>query len=116
VLDDVTSAALHTALSGLSQRQRVIANNIANVQTPGFLAGRVSFEGALRSALTDGTDPRLVTGTVTRSTEPTRLDGNNVSLDEEVLTNVETGLRYELTLRALNDKFGLLNISIRGGA
>ena len=35
------------ALDALSLRQRVIADNIANVNTPGFLAGRVQFEDAL---------------------------------------------------------------------
>ncbi len=115
MLDDVTSAALRTAASGLARRQRVIADNIANVQTPGYLAGRVSFEGALRSALDNGADPAAVPVALTRSTGPTNLNGNNVSLDEEVLSNVETGLSYELTLRALDDKYGLLHTVIRAG-
>src|SRR6478736_1491816 len=38
-LGDVTMSALHQALSGLALRQRTIADNIANIETPGFLAG-----------------------------------------------------------------------------
>jgi flagellar basal body rod protein FlgB len=34
-MNDVTMTALHTALRGLSTRQRVIADNVANIQTPG---------------------------------------------------------------------------------
>ena len=47
MLESVTSAALSSALDGLSARQRAIANNIANVNTPGYTAERVSFEDAL---------------------------------------------------------------------
>jgi flagellar basal-body rod protein FlgB len=116
VLDDVTSAALHTALSGLAKRQRVIADNIANVETPGFLAGRVSFEEALNSAVASGRSPATVSPTVARSLEPTREDGNNVNLDHEVLSNIDTNLRYQLALRALDSRYGLIRDAIKGGA
>ena len=86
MLDDVTTAALHSALNGLSMRQRVIANNIANIETPGFHAGRVQFENALASAVDSGSGD--VSPTIAQSLEPTRLDGNNVNLDHETLSNV----------------------------
>jgi flagellar basal-body rod protein FlgB len=113
VLEDTTSVTLYAALDGLAKRQRVIADNIANIQTPGFLAGRVQFEDALRAAVRAG-DPRGTAITVARSLEPTREDGNNVNLDHEVLSNVDTGLRYQTMLRAADDKFGLLRSAIRG--
>ena len=91
MIGDVTSSALHSALTGLAQRQRVTADNIANLQTPGFLAGRVDFETGLRGALASGQTPTASTGTVRRSMEPTRLDGNNVNLDAETVIATETG-------------------------
>ena len=36
--------AISIALDGLSMRQRVAANNVANIDTPGFKAQHVSFE------------------------------------------------------------------------
>ena len=54
---DATMSALHYALSGLALRQRTIADNTANIETPGFLAGKVSFEDTLRSSIADGSDP-----------------------------------------------------------
>jgi flagellar basal-body rod protein FlgB len=111
VIDDVTSVALHSALSGLALRQRVIADNIANINTPGYHAKKVQFESALAGAVTDGTGGAAAT--VERSLEPTRLDGNNVNLDEETLSNVDTGLRYQLMLRAVDSKFGLLRDALR---
>jgi flagellar basal-body rod protein FlgB len=115
VLEDIASVALHSALSSLSQRQRVIANNVANIQVPGFLAGRVSFEDSLRSAVDSGS-PADARSSISRSLEPTREDGNNVNPDDETLSNVDTGLRYQLVLRALDAKYGLLHDVIKGGA
>ena len=51
VLDSVTSAALTSALNGLSLRQQPIADNIANVNTPGYHAKRVQFEDALAASV-----------------------------------------------------------------
>ena len=116
MFDDVTSQALQVALSGLALRQRVTANNIANIQTPGFRAGKVQFENALQSALTTGAAPDAVRPTVAQSLEPTQLNGNNVNLDEETLSNVDTGLRYQLALRAMDSKLGLIGDVIKGGA
>jgi flagellar basal-body rod protein FlgB len=114
VLNDVTSSVLQVALSGLSARQRTIANNVANIETPGFHAGRVSFESALQSALADGKPVDQVETTTAQSTDPTRLDGNNVNLDDETISNVDTGLRYQLVLRALDSKYNLLHDVIKG--
>ena len=114
VFDDVASVTEHFALDALAKRQRAIADNISNIETPGFLAGRVSFEDSLRAALRDGGDPAGVMPTVARSLEPTREDGNNVNLDHETIANVDTNLRYELMLRAYDDRFGLLRTAIRG--
>jgi flagellar basal-body rod protein FlgB len=114
VFDDVASATLHQALNGLATRQRVIADNIANIQTPGFQAERVMFEDSLAQAVAAG-DPTTARTDIKWSLEPTRLDGNNVNLDHETLSNVDTGLRYELMLRALDNKYGLLRSVIKGG-
>ena len=113
LIADATSTALHAALSGLAQRQRVTADNIANVNTPGFLAGRTDFESALRGELAAGDTPSISPGTVARSLEPTNTNGNNVNLDSETVIATETGLRYQLALNALDGKYNLLRTSLR---
>ena len=110
-MTDVTVDAIRSALNGLAMRQRVIADNIANINTPGFRAGKVEFENALASAVSSGSGS--VDGNVLQSLEPTREDGNNVNLDHETLANVDTGLRYQLMLRAMDGKFGILRDSLR---
>jgi flagellar basal-body rod protein FlgB len=114
VFDDVSSAALRVALTGLAQRQRVIANNIANIETPNFRAGKVQFEAALDAAVSAGRSPADVRPTVGTSLEPTRLNGNNVNLDQETLSNVDTNLRYQLALRGLDSKYSMLRDVIKG--
>ena len=113
MIGDVTSSALHTALNGLAQRQRVTADNIANLQTPGFLAGRVDFESTLQSAIAGGETPTVGRSSVNRSMDPTRTDGNNVNLDTETVIATETGLRYQLSISALDGKYALLRSALR---
>ncbi len=111
MLESVTSAALTSALDGLALRQRTIANNIANVNTPGYTAKRVQFEDALATSVRAGSGS--VTATTERSLEPTRLDGNNVNLDTETLSNVDTVLRYQFASRAVEGTFSGVRTAMR---
>ena len=112
---DSTGSVIYAALNGLSARQRVIANNVANVETPGFIAGRVSFEDSLRAAI-EGGDAGATSVSMRRSADPVNVNGNNVSLDNEVVSLTQTDLAYQLMIRALNNKFGLLRTAIGTGA
>ena len=113
-IGDATMSALHYALSGLALRQRTIADNTANIETPGFLAGKVSFEDTLRNSVADGSDPFASAPETSRSLEPTRTNGNNVNLDEETLAGSETNLTYGLAVQAMTAKFQQLRIAIVG--
>ena len=111
MLESVTSAALSSALDGLALRQRTIANNIANVNTPGYQAKRVAFEDALAQSVRDGDGD--VQATTQRSLEPTRLNGNNVNLDTETLSNIDTVLRYQFAARAVEGEFTSIRTAMR---
>jgi flagellar basal-body rod protein FlgB len=114
VFDDVTSASLRVAAAGLSARQTAIADNIANIETPGYHARKVKFEEALSSAVSHGESPDSVKPSVLTSEEPTRLNGSNVNLDEESLSHIDTTMRYQLTLRAMDSKYSMLRDAIKG--
>ncbi|HAM25363.1 MAG TPA: flagellar biosynthesis protein FlgB [Microbacteriaceae bacterium] len=111
MLESVTSAALNSALDGLALRQRTIANNIANVNTPNYHAKRVVFEDALAKSVEAGNGH--VTAVVKRSLEPTQLNGNNVNLDTETLSNIDTVLRYQFASQAAGNEFAALRAAIR---
>ena len=111
MFESVTSAALDSAMDGLALRQRAIANNIANVNTPGYHAKRVSFEAALAESVRPVTAAcGATTGT---SLEPTRLDGNNVNLDTETLSNIDTVLRFQFAARAIGGEFNAVRTAMR---
>src|SRR4051794_20241732 len=114
VFNDISSASLRVAVAGLAARQNAIANNIANIETPGYQARKVEFEDALRGAVARGDSPSSVSPSVKQSLEPTRLNGSNVNLDEETLSHIDTTMRYQLTLRALDSKYGMLRDAIKG--
>jgi len=109
--DRLVIPALQVALDGLAQRQRISADNVANIQTPGFLAGKVSFEESLAAAVADGSG--AVRPGTSRSLAPTREDGNNVNLDTETLLNIETNLRYQVATQAANGAFTSMRTAMR---
>jgi flagellar basal-body rod protein FlgB len=111
VFDSVTSVALGSALDGLSLRQNTIANNIANINTPNYHAKRVQFEDALAASVSAGNG--YAAPTVSTSQEPTQLNGNNVNLDTETLSNVDTVLRYQFAARAVGDEFTTIRTALR---
>ncbi|MDY7084790.1 MAG: flagellar basal body rod C-terminal domain-containing protein [Actinomycetota bacterium] len=114
MFDDVSSSALRVAVTGLAARQSAIANNISNIETPGYRARKVEFEEALRGAVARGLSPLGVAPQTKDSLEPTRLNGSNVNLDEETLSHIDTTMRYQLTLRALDTKYAMLREAIKG--
>jgi len=111
VLESVTSAALASAMDGLALRQRAIANNIANVNTPNYHAKRVSFEAALAASVKSGDGH--VGATTGTSLEPTQLNGNNVNLDTETLSNIDTVLRFQFAARAIGGEFNAVRAAMR---
>jgi flagellar basal-body rod protein FlgB len=109
---DLTIQAIQTSLDGLAARQRIIAQNVANAETPGYLSQNVSFEDSLRAAVANG-DPSRSDITTTSSTAPTLPNGNNVNVDEETVALVDTGLRYQLATTSINNEFSVIRDSMR---
>jgi len=118
---DRTTAALRRALDAASLQQRVVANNIANLETPGYVARRVDFQDTLRAALQadrDGDETALeqVAPLVTRDpSPPASPGGNNVDIEREMTLLGEAGLRYEALTRLLRRKFEMLGTAIGDG-
>ena len=112
-ITDTASLTLKRALDGLDRRQNMIAANISNLETPGYLARTVSFEDSLRSAARQGRPAEADIGLGT-SLAATRLNGNNVNLDNETMLGIETGLRQQLVISSLNSKYQMLRTAISG--
>lgn len=105
MFNDITSVTLNTAIAGLSERQRVTAHNIANLETPGFQATKVTFESSLADAI-HRADPASAAIANVPTNESSDLKGNNVRLDSELVTATETGLQQKLMTGTITSRFG----------
>ncbi len=105
------------ALKGLSLRQRAIASNLANIDTPGYKGLKVRFEDRLRRALRAGAfdpqelGPRLEVDGSTAM----RNDGNNVDLDQQLTLLNDTVLRYAALTQVMGRRLGLLRLAVTEG-
>jgi flagellar basal-body rod protein FlgB len=106
---DAVSNVLHGALNGISFRQNVIADNIANVDTPGFRATSVDFESSLKRAIASG-DVRSdsVAFTATPTDTPVGANGNNVDLRKETMAAMQSTFQYQIVSRSVNDRLALV--------
>jgi flagellar basal-body rod protein FlgB len=118
VSDSVTQV-LASALDGVATRQQVIANNIANVDTPNFRAASVDFETQLNAAISDGSfdsgTPVDVGATTTATDTPVGANGNNVDLRKETIAAMQSQFQYQILTRAVSDQFNLIKSSVAGG-
>ncbi|MCC6178107.1 MAG: flagellar basal body rod protein FlgB [Chloroflexi bacterium] len=124
---------IRAALTGLSERQRAISDNVANADTPEFKASRVSFETALKHASGQthqplpmfevpnavagpGAAPVDVTPEVhVESTTSRRNDGNNVDIDQEMTELADTNLRFNALIQQMGSKLQTLRYVINDG-
>lgn len=103
------------SLTLATQRQTLIASNLANIDTPGYRTRDFSFEAALKASLADQggqqspselarTNPMHLSGSASASLPPTtdplrpdaeRNDGNDVSLDRENMLLARTQITYQ---------------------
>ena len=115
-VSDAVQRVLGLALDGVSLRQRSIADNIANVDTPGFRATSVDFESSLRKAVENGEITDTSSGSLSVEATPTGTpvgaNGNNVDLRKETLAAVQSQYQYQVLTRAVTDRFNVLRDSL----
>ena len=115
---------LQAAMSGLAARQRTIANNIANADTPNFKASEVRFEDALKSAISRGqgssaADQSSLNRSVSQSSlldaSSTRADGNNVDIDQEMVDLADANTSYNALAQLALGRLQMLRSVINDG-
>lgn len=106
-------------------KESVISNNLANVETPGYKSQYVTFEEAFRSRLENAvhqTDSSAVSKAIeeadyqihTSEEESSRVDGNNVNADTELMELTRASLQYQYLLSSVNNDITRLNTVIKG--
>jgi flagellar basal-body rod protein FlgB len=118
-IDDGTIRALGRFLDVDVARYKLVAGNLANIDTPGYRARDIDFRSELRRAAASESG-----GLSLASYEPvahtvrglmTRPDGNNVSLERESLLLAETQMKYNLGVQLVKDQFHSISLAINSG-
>ena len=116
-----------------SERQRLIASNIANADTPGYVARDMDFATALREATGQIPTAGQLTVTTAGHLQPlagargepglryatpsqTNLDRNTVDMDRERASFADNSVKYEATLRFINGSVRTMLDAIKGQA
>ncbi len=110
------SELMSRMMSAASQRARVLSNNIANQNTPGYLRRDMRFDEVFQAEVTRKPGPRqdpleVEIDTVT----PAREDGNNVNLERELVALRENRLLYETCATILSSHSELMRAAIESG-
>lgn len=128
--DSITSAMLQKALDGVWQRQRAIANNIANHETPGYKAIKVDFEASLEQEIRKLENSIPAKEKMAEAMEAlkksdinvysdystsNRADGNNVDTDLENIEMARNQIQYQYLTRSMTDMFARLRYAISEG-
>ncbi|MGE3251020.1 MAG: flagellar basal body rod protein FlgB [Hyphomonadaceae bacterium] len=117
---------LRERLGQLSERQRLIAENIANASTPGFTprdidasAFRAMLDNAAGVTMTRTSANHMAPGgatdvrIVSRADSETTLDGNSVVLEEQTVRAAETRMQYETALALYQKGLQLMRLAAR---
>lgn len=105
-------------------RYKLVASNLANIDTPGYRTRDLDFRSELRRAATAESGPedgsieaasfhpvaRPVRGLMERP------DGNNVSVERESLLLAEAQMRFNVGIQLLKDQFHTLSLAINSGS
>jgi len=109
VIDSLTDS-LEKYMDLLSARQKVVASNIANADTPGYKTMDLDFQSEFQAAAyLQNPMPVEVAGL------PVKNDGNNVNLDREARLLAENDLRFTLASVLMRGQIQTVKDAISGG-
>lgn len=112
-MPDNAIKVLEKMLDVAAFRQKVLASNIANADTPGYKAKDISFQRELDRAI-EGSKGHNYEIYETVTTMPNR-DGNTVNLDIEMAKVAENTLIYNAAAHLMTMKIRMLKDVIKGG-
>ena len=115
--DDQAAVVLTKMLELSTTRQKVIANNLSNANTPGYTRRELDFEAELSKILKqeDMELLRDIEGKVVLDkSNPAKNDGNNISVTQEMNEMSQNGVLFNLMQRALGTKLNIIKSAIIG--
>lgn len=123
-----TISSLEKGLSYATTKNKAIAQNIANVDTPGYKAKDVSFkavfEGVQNTSISsyksderhyNFTIPQKESGAFSKDHLRARVNGNGINMDVEQAKLAENTIYYNALIERVSSKLNTLNTVIKGG-
>jgi flagellar basal-body rod protein FlgB len=101
---------LEKYLDLLSARQKLVASNIANADTPGYKTKDIDFQQEFMS-MVNGQQPL----TIDAQGLPIKPDGNNVNVDREARMLAENAMRFNVASTLLRGQINSIKEAIQGG-
>jgi flagellar basal-body rod protein FlgB len=117
-------APLERTLDYQAERQAVLGSNLANMNTPGFVAKDLAPQSETSSdlslAVSDGrhlssTQTTATSSIVNDETTPAGRDGNNVSLEREMAKMMTSSLRYDAAAEIVSRRLAMLRYAASDG-
>ena len=98
------------ALKVRAARAELLAGNVANADTPGYLARDIKFDDALKQVVETGDDGQSATSSfeTTLARENLGVDRNDIDVNEQLAKSYENSLSYVATLKLYGDSIGRL--------
>jgi flagellar basal-body rod protein FlgB len=103
-----TLDVLQGYLKVTSERQQLIAANMANVDTPGYHAKDIDFQTAMQQVMDSSDATTIQPVSMEVAGLPERPDGNNVNIDRESMMLSETQLQYQMGVQLVKSEFHTL--------
>jgi len=106
---------IEAGIKAESLRQKANANNVANLQTPGYRRAAVKFKELLAKALetSGGVDLSEIEAQIYQPKNTTvKSDGNDVSMEVEIGEMIKNSLRYKTYIRLLQKKYQQLDLAM----
>lgn len=94
----------------VTTRQKLVASNIANADTPGYKTQDIDFQKSFQSVLDGGGVQQTEVGGLT-----TKNDGNNVDLDREARLLSENSMRFSIASSIMKSQFTRIKEAIKEG-
>jgi flagellar basal-body rod protein FlgB len=118
IFSNPTYAASKVLMDAAAQRQQAIASNIANVETPGYKRVDIakSFDETFAAHLRAGEVSSLPEPTLEQDPNAvsTRMDGNNVQIDKELLAMSSNSVQYDTLTEFVSGNLKQLQMAISG--
>jgi flagellar basal-body rod protein FlgB len=105
--------SLQGFLKVATERQQLVATNIANVDTPGYHTRDLDFRTAMQEVMDEGQGPQLIPTSIEVPGLAERPDGNNVDIDVEGMALAQTHLQYQMGVQLIKAEFHRLLTAIK---